>query len=163
MTVAEELEEGQEICPICGEINLPGACETCGHYVGMLWDGFPTWQVDGAAQYWDLCNLIVELILEEAGEDDTGIAKRAADRLQAVGAAHIFGAAADLGEELTTWFFIEEQPEIRLHGLITGGHTLMEGSGTSIYCEHPADQVFLRLVREAEFALATLQSLNDPD
>lgn len=35
----EELEEGREHCPICEKVNWPGACDTCEHFVGDIWDG----------------------------------------------------------------------------------------------------------------------------
>jgi hypothetical protein len=41
-----ELEEGQEYCPICGRLNLPGASDTCGHHVALVWDAQITSEID---------------------------------------------------------------------------------------------------------------------
>ena len=35
----EESGEGREHCPICKKVNWPGACDTCEHFVGDIWDG----------------------------------------------------------------------------------------------------------------------------
>ncbi len=41
-----ELEKGQEYCPICSRLNSPGADDTCGHHVALVWDGQITWEID---------------------------------------------------------------------------------------------------------------------
>ena len=39
----EELEGGEEHCPICDRLNNPGAADACEHYFGTIWDGGIMW------------------------------------------------------------------------------------------------------------------------
>ncbi|MBC2836519.1 hypothetical protein [Paragemmobacter straminiformis] len=40
---SEELEEGQDICPVCRTLVWPGAMDYCQHYLWTRWDGQIIW------------------------------------------------------------------------------------------------------------------------
>ena len=40
---AHPMNEETEQCPVCGQANNPGACETCPHYFGMHSEGEIIW------------------------------------------------------------------------------------------------------------------------
>lgn len=42
----ENLEEGQEYCPVCKKPNCPGAMDACKHFMGNCWDGDIIWESD---------------------------------------------------------------------------------------------------------------------
>jgi hypothetical protein len=52
---AHPMNEETEQCPVCGQANNPGACETCPHYFGMYSEGEIIWsdRFDTFSEAWD--------------------------------------------------------------------------------------------------------------
>jgi len=59
----DELEDGEEFCPICRRLNQPGADDTCEHYLGTAWDSTLMWgePVETFERVWSrFCEVVQE-------------------------------------------------------------------------------------------------------
>lgn len=65
----EEMEDGEEPCPVCGKVIWPGAMVFCEHYIWTRWDGELIWEIDEARKLIDAASDFVELV-EEAFEHE---------------------------------------------------------------------------------------------
>jgi len=60
-----ELNEGEEICPICSAINNPGAAEFgCDHFVAIIWEGELHWTHPMIDELITEIELIQEIIID---------------------------------------------------------------------------------------------------
>jgi hypothetical protein len=64
-----EVEEGEEVCPICRKINNPGAQEfSCSHIICLQWEGDLTWTDGNLQEVIDLVDSIKDLLSSEEDE-----------------------------------------------------------------------------------------------
>lgn len=71
-------EYGSESCPICGEINNPGACEVCKHYFGVFSDGEVIWseRFDVFSEAWNRLSLVCFDYLKSNGGKPNGVCQK---------------------------------------------------------------------------------------
>lgn len=65
-----DLEEGQEVCPICNEVIMPGAGQFCQHYLWTRWDGEVIWEIKSASDLVRLSSDLWEQLCELEGDGD---------------------------------------------------------------------------------------------
>ena len=125
-TEYQELEEGEELCPVCDFKGNPGECNVCEHFIGDLWDFDVRLQKNSELLESKMSELQEQVeSLCEIDDFDDWVEK------QTEKAKKIIESAA-LGER----FKIEEDDRI-LFGeeIVTDG--MLGGEGYNLYCENP--------------------------
>ena len=129
----EDLEDGQERCPVCGLVICPGAMEFCPHYLWSIWDGQLIWEIETAAELKTLAGNFVEMI-DDAADDGwlDGIVAAFRDC-----GSDDFADLAIEAEGLSDEDVLNDRRLMAGEYRETGG--MLSGSGCSIFAPLPAD------------------------
>ena len=127
-------QPAEEVCPICGRANNPGALDSCDHFYGCMWDGDMIWNSTFEEEINEPWREIVDSVwvLEEAS-DTARIqkARRLAERLSVppcwLQLATLGGDAFSAISELVEF---QSGPTIVTDGMLSG-------EGYSLYLEDP--------------------------
>lgn len=63
-----DLDEGQEVCPICGQVICPGAVQFCDHYLWTRWDGQVIWEIPAASHLTKVASELMDYLFEVDAE-----------------------------------------------------------------------------------------------
>ncbi|HRE07606.1 MAG TPA: hypothetical protein PKX00_18465 [Opitutaceae bacterium] len=124
----EELIAGEESCPICRRRNVPGACDSCEHFIGVVWDGELIWgQFDDApGERFNAAWSSLQEVWSEVSERPN-VRLRELQRLcRAAGVESLWlsteESAAKVLEKLNSF---EKGPDLETDGMLSGcGHSL---------------------------------------
>lgn len=140
-----DLEDGQEICPICDRLNEPGADDACEHFVGSAWDGMLVWG-DGVERFGSLWST-----LRSAVEERPELAGSLTAELAAVVGRREGNGRADISQEL--WDLSPSDALLQLipvksgPSVVTDG--MLSGLGVSMYLRQPEDLAALNAALSA--------------
>lgn len=129
-------ELAEEVCPICGRANSPGAVDSCGHIYGSMWDGDLIWNDSFEQEIGESWGEITDSLWElRKGGETTRIekAKRLAEELSVPPCWYKLATDGE-GAISAICKFIDFQsgPTIVTDGMLSG-------EGYSLYLEDPTE------------------------
>ena len=154
---SDEEEEGFERCPLCAQLNNPGAADTCEHFAGSMWDGEIIWSehYDEFSSAWSL----VSNFLDDLGGSDDAVWERANEIAREHGLdSRLVGFANpyDYGSSDAMTDLIEFQEGAPV---VTGG--MLSGAGYSLYHRDP--DIIQKYARRYRELAAVLRRTLAPD
>lgn len=150
---ASDLEDGQELCPICGATNFPGELEYCVHFVGAAWCGQMVWLEASWQGFWGALNEMVSLLeeLELSAQDNDELLSQIEDNETAN-----YASVALLGGEYSIYDVLNWPIFVPGRRVETKG--MIGESGNTYYSREPANAFYGRETLYLEEVIRKLRS-----
>lgn len=154
-TDESELEDGQEICPVCGAVNWPGAEDVCSHYLWNHWDNEIIWAIPSGSDLVQLAMDFVNAIHEATYDDKIAYVLTA---LSAAGQTR-YEALAKMGAELNLQAVLDHESIQVGKTVVTAA--MIGGSGHSEYSSEPAEMWVEAELAKLKSALTVVRNVAD--
>lgn len=121
-----DLDESQEVCPICGQVICPGAVQYCDHYLWTRWDGQVIWEIAAASHLTKVASELMDYLFEV---DEEGWLQEALD--QATGQyGNLVALVRDVGAVSDEDLILPEEVVVGQRRETDG---MLSGSGHSVF------------------------------
>lgn len=129
--IESDLDDGQEVCPICGQVICPGAVQYCDHYLWTRWDGQVIWEIPAASHLTKVASELVDYLFEVDAEGWLHEALDQATDQHSNLVALVRDVSAVSDEDLIL-------PEAAVAGQRRETDGMLSGSGHSVFCLNSA-------------------------